>query len=124
MRKVRAGTMWHPFFDRHRQMFPRSGKPRHQMAAAVTVPPMATVTPPNKRDMIPVIDPRLRNVRISSSKVPPCSKVQPPYIHVLFARGLVMLFPVAGPSPSAPSCIGDATAEQGALYIFHLPRFT
>jgi hypothetical protein len=36
--------------------------------AAVTVPPMAKVTPPNKsRDEIPVIDPRLR---ISSSKVP------------------------------------------------------
>jgi hypothetical protein len=34
--------------------------------AAVTVPPMAKVTPPNKS--IPVIDPRLR---ISSSKVPP-----------------------------------------------------
>ena len=36
---------------------------------AVTVPPMAKVTLPNKsRDMIPVIDPRLR---ISSSKVLP-----------------------------------------------------
>ena len=46
----------------------RTAKPRHHMAA-VTVPPMAKVTPLNKsRDMIPVIDPRLR---ISSSKVPP-----------------------------------------------------
>ncbi len=37
--------------------------------AAVTVPPMAKVTPLNKsRDMIPFIDSRLR---ISSSKVPP-----------------------------------------------------
>jgi hypothetical protein len=36
-----------------------------------------------------------------------------------------MLFPVAGPSTaSAPSCIGDATAKQGALYIFHQPRFS
>jgi hypothetical protein len=37
--------------------------------AAVTVPPMAKVTPQNKsRGMIPVIAPRLS---ISSSKVPP-----------------------------------------------------
>ncbi len=41
--------------------------------AALTVPPMAKVTLPNKsRDKIPVIDPRLR---ISSSKGPPLISV-------------------------------------------------
>ncbi len=86
--------------------------------AAVTVPQMAKVTPPIKRDMLPVIDPQLR---ICSSKVPPHLSM----FDLRSARGLVKLFPVAGPSTaSAPSCIGDATAEQGVLYIFQQPRFT
>ena len=50
--------------------------------AAVTVPPMAKVLPPIKRDMLPVIDPQLR---IRSSKVQPSSKV-PPHLFMLDLR--------------------------------------
>ena len=46
--------------------------------AAVTVPPMAKVTPPIKRDTLPVIDPQLS---ICYTKVLPSSKV-PPLISV------------------------------------------
>ncbi len=85
--------------------------------AAVTVPPMAKLTLPIKRDMLPVIDPQLLEGAAFLEGAAPS-------IHVRSARGLVMLFSVAGPSTaSAPSCIGDATAEQGELYIFHQPRF-
>ncbi len=58
-------------------MLPRTAKPKlehHMAAVTVPVPLMAKVTPPIKRDMLPVIDPQLR---ICSSKVPPSLKVPP-----------------------------------------------